>query len=164
MWMRTPCIASDQNFLQNDLPYHRSGTTPVSSNLEERPSLNTQQLSALAVHALEELKGQNIVCLDVHKLTPMADYMVIVTGTSTTHLRSMADEVSKKAKEAGQPIVGEEGRLQAEWILVDLGAVIVHVMLARTRALYSLEDLWNFDSSAAQAAAAKTFRDDDSQV
>jgi len=76
----------------------------------------------------------------------------------------MADEVSKKAKEAGQPIVGEEGRLQAEWILVDLGAVIVHVMLARTRALYSLEDLWNFDSSAAQAAAAKTFRDDDSQV
>lgn len=134
---------------------------PVSGNHEERPGLNTQQLSALAVHALEELKGQNIVCLNVQRLTPIADYMVIVTGTSTTHLRSMADEVTKQAKAAGQPVIGEEGRLQAEWILVDLGAVIVHVMLARTRALYSLEDLWNFDSSAAQVAATKTARDED---
>jgi ribosome-associated protein len=134
---------------------------PVSSNHEERPGLNTQQLSALAVHALEELKGQNIVCLNVQKLTPMADYMVIVTGTSTTHLRSMADEVVKQARTQGQPVIGEEGRLQAEWILVDLGAVIVHIMLARARALYSLEDLWNFDSSAAQLAATKTARDED---
>jgi len=123
--------------------------------------LNTQQLSALAVHALEELKGQNIVSLNVQRLTPIADYMVIVTGTSTTHLRSMADEVTRQAKAAGQPVIGEEGRLQAEWILVDLGAVIVHIMLARTRALYSLEDLWNFDSSAAQVAATKTARDED---
>lgn len=123
--------------------------------------MNTQQLSALAVHALEELKGQNIVCLNVQRLTPIADYMVIVTGTSTTHLRSMADEVTKQAKASGQPVIGEEGRLQAEWILVDLGAVIVHIMLARTRALYSLEDLWNFDSSAAQVAATKTARDED---
>lgn len=134
---------------------------PVSSNHEERPGLNTQQLSALAVHALEELKGQNIVCLNVQRLTPIADYMVIVTGTSTTHLRSMADEVTKQVKAAGQPVIGEEGRLQAEWILVDLGAVIVHIMLARTRTLYSLEDLWNFDSSAAQVAATKTVRDED---
>jgi len=122
--------------------------------------LNTQELSALAVHALEEMKGQDIVCLNVQKLTPIADYMIIVTGTSTTHLRSLADDVSKRAKEAGQPVLGEEGRLQADWILVDLGAVIVHVMLARTRTLYSLEDLWNFDSSAAKSAR-KTVRDED---
>ncbi|MEY3668010.1 MAG: hypothetical protein RL572_1550 [Pseudomonadota bacterium] len=114
--------------------------------------MNTQKLSALAVHALEEMKGQDIVCLNVQKLTPIADYMIIVTGTSTTHLRSLADEVSKRAREAGQSVMGEEGRLQAEWILVDLGAVIVHAMLARTRTLYRLEDLWNFDSSAARSA------------
>lgn len=108
--------------------------------------MNTKQLSALAVTALEDVKGQDITCLNVQKLTQIADYMVIVTGTSTTHLRSLADEVVRQAKAVGQPVVGEEGRSEAEWILVDLGAVIVHVMLARTRALYSLEDLWNFDS------------------
>jgi ribosome-associated protein len=122
--------------------------------------LNTQELSALAVHALEEMKGQDIVCLNVAKLTPIADYMIIVTGTSTTHLRSLADEVSKRAKEAGQSVLGEEGRLQAEWILVDLGAVIVHAMLTRARTLYRLEDLWNFDSSAARSAR-KTGVDED---
>ena len=108
--------------------------------------MNTIQLSQLAVHALEEVKGQDIVCLNVQKLTQITDFMVIVTGTSTTHLRSLADEVIKQFKAAGERVVGEEGRLQAEWILVDLGPVIVHIMLARTRALYSLEDLWNFDS------------------
>lgn len=122
--------------------------------------MNTQELSALAVHALEEMKGQDIVCLNVAKLTPIADYMIIVTGTSTTHLRSLADEVSKRAKEAGQSVLGEEGRLQAEWILVDLGAVIVHAMLTRARTLYRLEDLWNFDSSAARSAR-KTGVDED---
>ena len=122
--------------------------------------MNTQELSALAVHALEEMKGQDIVCLNVQKLTPIADYMIIVTGTSTTHLRSLADEVSKRAKEAGQSVLGEEGRLQAEWILVDLGAVIVHAMLTRARTLYRLEDLWNFDSSAARSAR-KTGVDED---
>ncbi len=108
--------------------------------------LNTKQLSTLAVKALEEMKGQDIVCLNVQKLTQITDYMVIVTGTSTTHLRSLADELVRQVKAAGQPVLGDEGRLQAEWILVDLGAVVVHIMLARTRALYSLEDLWNFDS------------------
>lgn len=117
--------------------------------------MNTTQLSTLAINALEEVKGQDIVCLNVQKLTAIADFMVIVTGTSTTHLRSLADEVIKKAKAAGQPVIGEEGRLQAEWILVDLGAVIVHIMLARTRALYSLEDLWNFDSIAPDSGVMK---------
>lgn len=92
------------------------------------------------------MKGQDIVCLNVKKLTQITDYMVIVTGTSTTHLRSLADELGKQIRAAGEPVLGDEGRLQAEWILVDLGAVVVHIMLARTRALYSLEDLWNFDA------------------
>lgn len=124
--------------------------------------MNTIQLSQLAVHALEEVKGQDIVCLNVQKLTQITDFMVIVTGTSTTHLRSLADEVIKQFKAAGERVVGEEGRLQAEWILVDLGPVIVHIMLARTRALYSLEDLWNFDSIASdESRKVRKARDED---
>ena len=110
---------------------------------------------------LEDGKAEAPVVINLADKSTMADYMVIVTGTSTTHLRSMADEVVKQARTQGQPVIGEEGRLQAEWILVDLGAVIVHIMLARARALYSLEDLWNFDSSAAQLAATRTARDED---
>lgn len=124
--------------------------------------MNTTQLSQLAVHALEEVKGQDIVCLNVQKLTQITDYMVIVTGTSTTHLRSLADEVIKQFKAAGERVVGEEGRLQAEWILVDLGPVIVHIMLARTRALYSLEDLWNFESIVSdESRNVRQARDED---
>lgn len=122
--------------------------------------MNTKQLSALAVKALEDMKGQDIVCLDVKKLTQITDYMVIVTGTSTTHLRSLAEELSKQVKAAGEPVLGEEGRLQAEWILVDLGAVIVHVMLARSRALYSLEDLWNFDSKPGEIPVDPAAKDE----
>ena len=108
--------------------------------------MDTKQLSDLTIAALEELKGQDIVCLDVKGLTQITDFMIIVTGTSTTHLRSLADEVGKRVKATGGEVLGEEGREQAEWILVDLGGVVVHIMLGRTRALYSLEDLWNFDS------------------
>lgn len=122
--------------------------------------MNTKQLSELAVHALEEMKGQDITCLNVKKLTQITDYMIIVTGTSTTHLRSLADELSRQVKAAGQPILGDEGRLQAEWILVDLGAVVVHIMLARTRALYSLEDLWNFDSKPGEIPVDPSAKDE----
>jgi ribosome-associated protein len=123
--------------------------------------LNTKKLAALAVGALEDVKGQDIVCLNVVKLTQITDYMIIVTGTSTTHLRSLAEELTRQVKESGQPVVGEEGRLQAEWILVDLGGVVVHIMLARTRALYSLEDLWNFDSSATDVSVDTGVKDED---
>jgi ribosome-associated protein len=116
--------------------------------------LNTKKLSKLALSTLEDMKGHEIVCLNVEKLTQITDHMIIVTGTSTTHLRAMADDLGKKARAAGVNVVGEEGREQAEWILVDLGGVIVHVMLARTRALYSLEDLWNFDSIPAKSESS----------
>lgn len=122
--------------------------------------MNTKQLSALAVKALEDMKGQDIVSLNVKKLTQITDYMVIATGTSTTHLRSMADELGKQVKAAGEPVLGDEGRLQAEWILVDLGAVVVHIMLARSRALYSLEDLWNFDSKPGEIPVDPAAKDE----
>lgn len=122
--------------------------------------MNTKQLSVLAVKALEEMKGQDIVCLDVKKLTQITDYMIIVTGTSSTHLRALADELGKQVKAAGEPVLGDEGRLQAEWILVDLGSVVVHIMLAKSRALYSLEDLWNFDSKPGEISVNSSVKDE----
>ena len=77
--------------------------------------------------------------------------MVIVTGRSSTHIKALSDSVAKKVKEAGLDILGMEGKLQSEWILVDVGGVVVHIMLGSVRALYNLEDLWGFDASKGAA-------------
>ena len=98
----------------------------------------------MIVDALDDMKGQFIRCLNVSKLTSITDYMVIVTGTSNTHIRALADSTVKKARDSEVKVVGVEGRLQAEWVLVDLGDVVVHIMTAPIRALYNLEELWNF--------------------
>ena len=74
--------------------------------------------------------------------------MVMATGTSNTHVKSLADAVVKEVKEAGLQIVGVEGKLGSDWVLVDLGDVVVHLMTASTRALYNLEDLWSFNKNA----------------
>jgi ribosome-associated protein len=118
--------------------------------------LENQELAQRAVKALEDIKAQNVVCLNVEELTQITDYMVIATGSSTTHIKALSEEVERQIKEAGESVIGVEGRVPGEWVLVDLGAVIVHIMLASTRALYSLEDLWNFNSSDVNAAQGGT--------
>jgi ribosome-associated protein len=120
----------------------------VSSEGSEH--LTSAQLKALAIAALEDLKGQNIVSLDIAKLSTIADYMVVVTGTSNRHVKSLAEEVSKRGKEAGLT-VRMEGQETGEWILLDLGDVIVHVMQAATRKLYDLESLWKLSPGDAGA-------------
>ncbi len=115
---------------------------------EEVKSFGSRKLANLAIAALEDLKGQSIECINVRKLTPITDYMVITTGTSSTHIKSLSEEVVRKVKEAGQPVNGIEGKIQSEWVLVDLGSVVVHIMLAPVRALYNLEDLWGFESAS----------------
>lgn len=109
--------------------------------------MKSKDLSRLALDALEALKGQSISVIEVDKLTPLTDYMIVVTGTSNTHINAMADALTKKVKESGTKIVGVEGRPQGEWVLVDLGGVVVHLMLASARALYNLEDLWSFTTA-----------------
>jgi ribosome-associated protein len=104
--------------------------------------LNAPALQDLAREALENIKGQDIVQLDIGKLSSIADYMLVVTATSNRHARSLADEVVKRCKEAGYTVRSVEGEVPAEWILIDLGDVIVHVMQAATRKLYDLESLW----------------------
>lgn len=114
--------------------------------------MDSKALADLVTETLEDRKGQHIVCLDVAELTPVADYMIIVTGTSTTHIKSMADEVGIRVKASGEQVVGTEGREQSEWVLVDLGGVVVHIMQASTRSHYSLEDLWNFSTTGTAAS------------
>ncbi len=106
------------------------------------------KLRDLAVKALEDIKGQQIVTLDIRKQSSFADYMVVVTGTSNRHVKSMAEEVNLRCKAAGANVLGMEGQLQSEWILLDMGDVIVHVMQAATRKLYDLESLWSLKPSA----------------
>ncbi|TDK26112.1 ribosome silencing factor [Luteimonas aestuarii] len=96
-----------------------------------------------SVHgALEELKAKDTVEIDVRGRTSVCDYMVVVSGTSTRHVKSIADEVVKNAKQLDCQPLGVEGEREAEWVLVDLGDVVVHVMLPRVREFYALERLW----------------------
>jgi ribosome-associated protein len=114
--------------------------------------LNSTELSEIVVEAAKDMKGQSIRCINVERLTSITDYMVIVTGTSSTHLKALAESVSKSVKDAGQEVVGMEGKLASEWVLVDLGDVVLHLMLAPVRALYNLEELWNFATKPAADA------------
>ena len=88
------------------------------------------------------MKGQEIVTMDIGAMSSIADYMVVVTGTSNRHVKSMADELMKRSKEADHMPIGMEGQEQGEWVLIDLGDVIVHIMQGATRKLYDLESLW----------------------
>lgn len=113
-------------------------------------------MANLAVEALNEIKGQNVVCIDVSSLTEITEFMVIATGTSSTHIKALADEVVTQVKASGGRVNGIEGRLQAEWVLVDLGGVVVHIMRAPVRALYNLEDLWSFGPEGKAASKEKS--------
>ena len=95
------------------------------------------------VHAaVEELKAKDVVEIDVRGKSSVTDFMVIASGTSTRHVKSIADEVVKFAKNLDVQPLGVEGEREAEWVLVDLGDVVVHVMLPRVREFYALERLW----------------------
>ncbi len=102
-----------------------------------------EELKELAVGSLEDMKGQNIVCLNVKDMTSVCDYMLVVTGTSSRHLKALTDELGKQVKQAGGIVYGSEGQDSMDWILVDLGDVVVHAMLQATRELYDLESLWS---------------------
>lgn len=95
--------------------------------------------------ALEELKARDVAEIDVRGKTGITDFMVIASGTSSRHVKSIADEVVRQAKQIGVMPLGVEGEREAEWVLVDLGDVIVHVMLPRVRELYGLERLWSVE-------------------
>lgn len=114
--------------------------------------MNSEQLSQLVVDALEEVKGKDIVRLDVRDLTTVTDYMVVASGTSNRHVNALADAVAEKSKAAGQRPVGIEGESGSEWVLLDLGDTLVHVMLPRVREFYNLEKLWSLSPAKGRTA------------
>jgi len=104
---------------------------------------NEPRALPIVVAALSDMKAVDVRVIDVRGLSDVADYMVVASGTSDRHLRSVADRVVQMAKAAGQRPLGVEGEQQGEWVLVDLPDVMVHIMLPRTRELYQLEQLWD---------------------
>ena len=106
------------------------------------PPEHVSPLQQIVSSALEDMKAVNVRVLDVRGLTDIADTMVIASGNSDRHVRSIADNVSQKAKAAGFRPLGTEGARDGEWVLVDLADVLVHVMLPRVREFYGLESLW----------------------
>ena len=108
-------------------------------------------LLKLATAALEEIKAKDLVEIDVRGKTSVCDYLLIASGTSTRHVKSLADEVVKASKQAGYQPLGVEGEREAEWVLVDLGDVVVHVMLPRVREFYALERLWTVGDQPPEA-------------
>lgn len=115
--------------------------------------MKSHELASLATAALEDLKGRDIVEIDITSKSNIADAMLLATGTSRRHVRSLADEVRTKAKKAGEPPLGVEGEDSGEWVLVDLGDVIVHVMTEEMRDFYELEKLWVVGSSENEPAS-----------
>ena len=105
-------------------------------------ALTSDQLRDVVLDALEDYKATDIQQIDVSGQNPLTDVFVIASGNSTRHIKSMAENLIMKVKALGCPPLGVEGQQQAEWVLVDLNDVIVHLMLPKTRAFYNLEKLW----------------------
>jgi len=115
--------------------------------------MQSEELLDLAQTSLEDLKAQDVTTLDVRKLTSMTDYLLIASGTSDRHVRSLADKLIETVRATGVRPLGIEGQESAEWVLIDLNDVIVHVMQGRTREFYKLEDLWTLGASPDQESA-----------
>lgn len=121
------------------------------------PSSQNNLLQACldAVHlALADMKAKDILQLDVSAISNVADAIVIASGTSTRHVKSMADNVAEEARKAGFRAIGVEGERDAEWILIDLSFVVVHVMLPTARKFYDLESLWQNPQAGSQESVA----------
>ena len=116
------------------------------AEVQDTPLLQTVR------RALEDLKAVNVKVLDVRGMTDFADTLVIASGNSDRHVKSIADRVVEFAKQAGFRPMGVEGERDGEWVLVDLQDVIVHVMLPRVREFYRLENLWDITAASREVA------------
>ena len=104
--------------------------------------MNATQLTELAVAALEDIKGRDIEVIDTSRLTPLFERIVVASGDSNRQVRSLARNVHDKVREAGEEVLSVEGEDGGEWVLVDLGDIVVHVMQPAIRSYYNLEELW----------------------
>lgn len=104
--------------------------------------MNIEEKTAAIVAALEDIKAQDIEIIDTRKFNSLFEAMVIASAQSTRQTKALADHVEKKLKEIGEEVIGVEGGKSGEWVLVDLGDVVVHIMQPAVRAYYNLEELW----------------------
>lgn len=116
--------------------------------------MRPKALQKIAVTALEDIKAHDITVLDVRKLTSLCDSLVIASADSTRQVKALAQHVRDKLKEAGASIVGMEGEETGEWVLVDAGDIVVHIMQPAVRAYYNLEELWAPPARRARRARA----------
>jgi ribosome-associated protein len=142
----------------------RAGAKPKSPGKPKRPTKlkpsdspqaakAKSSLKSVVIDALDDMKALEVKVLDVRGLTDIADFMVIASGTSDRHVRSVAQRVVERTKEAGFRPHGVEGQQDGDWVLIDLSEMIVHVMLPRVREFYGLEKLWDMTATKRAARA-----------
>ncbi len=127
--------------------------SPTSNSVVDSLTSKSSQIqSCLQVvqDALLDVKAKDIIQFDVSTISSVSDAIVIASGTSTRHVKALADNVAEEARKAGFRPIGVEGERDAEWILIDLGIVVVHVMLPTTRKFYDLESLWRTEAVTEQ--------------
>ena len=151
---------SKKSSTKSSKPAGKSAGRPARKATVPRPEAGTKPrakapgIPEIAVAALEDMKAANVKVIDVRKLTDVTDTMIVATGTSNRHVRSIAGRVVEKCKDAGFRPLGVEGEGEGEWVLVDLQDVLVHVMLPRIREFYGLEKLWDVRPSNRGVALA----------
>src|SRR5690606_23088211 len=133
---------------------HLTNTAQVIKTRLPNPPPSVETLLRTVQDAVAGLKANDVVEIDVRGKTSVCDYMVIASGTSTRHVNAIADEVVRFAKKLDCQPLGVEGESEAEWVLVDLGDVVVHVMLPRVREFYALERLWTVGDEPPQEGHA----------
>lgn len=119
------------------------------------------ELKTLTCDALDDLKGVDVIAIDVEDRTSVTDWMIVAGGTSQRHVKSLANSVVEKCKESGIRPLGSEGEQEGDWILVDLGDVIVHVMTRESRDFYALEKLWTMEPADREAEATNDANEGD---
>ena len=115
--------------------------------------MDTVKLQEIVVSALEDIKGRDIEVIDTKKLSALFDRIIVVTGDSNRQTRALANNVAEKVKEAGGQVMSIEGEETGDWVLVDLGDIVVHAMQPTVRAYYALEELWTAKPSARKKSA-----------
>lgn len=114
-------------------------------------SMQSDDLKQVVLDALEDAKARDVVWLDVTKQTDITDYMVVASGTSSRHVKSIVQQTIEDASKSGVKPVGVEGMEDGEWILIDLVDIVVHVMLPKVREFYDLERLWSMESTRSES-------------